>query len=84
MSKALNLGNLANNINDSGQLNAANGLYNTAPSAASLLATNFSFYQTGSGASAKMVLYYGTTLLLSIDSSGNIITKSNVTGFGTP
>ena len=34
--------------------------------------------------STKLVFAYGGTVVFSIDSSGNIIAKANVTGYGTP
>lgn len=45
-----------------------------------LTTTNFSVVQSGS----KLYIKYGSTNLMSIDSSGNIIALANVTAYGTP
>jgi hypothetical protein len=43
-------------------------------------ATAFTIYQTGT----KLYFKYGTTVIASLDSSGNFIALANVTAFGTP
>lgn len=80
MTQAFNLSQLANLVNSGGQLNAASGLFNSAPSAVTLLTANFSIVQE----SGKLVFKYGATPIASLDSSGNFITIGNVTAFGTP
>jgi hypothetical protein len=80
MTKAFNLGLLANNVNSSGQIDASQSLYNSAPSATELLTDNFSIVQ----ADGKLVFYYGTTPIASMDSSGNFISIADVTAYGTP
>jgi hypothetical protein len=80
MTKAFNLGLLANNVNSSGQLDASQSLYNSAPSATELLTDNFSIVQ----ADGKLVFYYGATAIASMDSSGNFISIADVTAYGTP
>jgi hypothetical protein len=49
-------------------------------SVTSLTTANFTIEQSG----AKLVFKYGATVIASMDSSGNIISAANVTGFGTP
>jgi hypothetical protein len=80
MTKAFNLGLLANNVNSSGQIDASQSLYNSAPSATELLTDNFSIVQSD----GKLVFYYGTTPIASMDSSGNFISIADVTAYGTP
>jgi hypothetical protein len=80
MTKAFNLSLLANNVNSSGQLDASQSLYNSAPSASELLTEDFSIAQTG----GKLIFYYGATAIASMDSSGNFISLADVTAFGTP
>jgi hypothetical protein len=80
MTTAFNLSQLANNVNSSGQLNATTGLYNSAPSSVELQTLNFTIKQVGS----KLCFYNGTTLIASIDASGNIVALGNVTAYGTP
>ena len=80
MTKAFNLALFANNVNSSGQIDASAGLYNTAPSAAQLLTTNFSVLE----ADGKLVFYYGATAIASMDSSGNFTTLADTTAYGTP
>jgi len=80
MTTAFNLSQLANNVNSSGQLNAATGLYNSVPSAASLTTTNFTIAESG----GKLYFYYGATAVASLDSSGNFVSLANTTAYGTP
>ena len=80
MTTAFNLSQLANKVNTSGQLDASTALYNPAPSASSLQTTNF----TISEVSGVLYIYYGSTAILSIDSSGNITSLANITAYGTP
>lgn len=80
MTKAFNLSQLADKVNSSGQIDASTGLYNSAPSATSLQTTNFTISETG----GVLYIYYGATAIMSIDSSGNITSLSNVTAYGTP
>ena len=80
MTQAFNLSQLANLVNSSGQLDAAAGLYNNAPGATSLITANFSVVQE----SGKLVFKYGSTVIASLDSSGNFTTIGNITAFGTP
>lgn len=80
MTTAFNLSQLANNVNSSGQLNAATGLYNSVPSAASVTTTNFTIAESG----GKLYFYYGATAVASLDSSGNFATLANTTAYTTP
>jgi hypothetical protein len=100
MSKAFNLSLLANNVNSSGLLDggAVNGpvasattattattatsatTATTAGSTPILQTTNFSISEVG----GKLVFKYGTTVIASMDSSGNITSVANVTAYGTP
>ena len=80
MTKAFNLALFANNVNSSGQIDAASGLYNVAPSAGQLITTNFSIKEIG----GKLVFYNGTTAIASMDSTGNFISLADTTAFGTP
>lgn len=80
MTQAYNLSQVANFANSSGQIDASTGLYNTAPSAASLLTNNFSIVEE----SGKLVFYYGATAIASMDSTGNFTQLQNVTAYGTP
>jgi hypothetical protein len=52
----------------------------TATNATNLATANFTITQSGS----KLYIKYGSTNLMSIDSSGNIIGLANVTAYGTP
>ena len=94
MSKAFNLALLANNVNSAGLLDggAVNGPVanatdavnadnaTTADSTPVLSTTNFSISEVG----GKLVVKYGTTIIVSISSTGEIITSDNVTAYGTP
>lgn len=80
MTKAFNLALLANNVNSSGQLDLSTGSTNPAPSAASLITTNFSIVESG----GVLYIKYGVTNIAKIDSSGNFTTLSDVTGYGSP
>lgn len=80
MTKAFNLALLGNFVNSSGQLDLANGSTNAAPSAATLVTTNFSVQQIGS----KLYIQYNGTNVASIDSSGNFVSLANVTAYDTP
>lgn len=85
MTKAFNLGQLANNVNSSGALDATT-LNGIAPSAAKINAANFNIVQ-GTG-TTKLVFQYvsggTTTNIASLDSSGNLTLLANVTAYGTP
>lgn len=100
MSKAFNLALLANNVNSSGELDggAVNGpvaqathatsadsatsasTATDATNSANLITANFSIKQLG----GKLVFFYGTTAIASMDSSGNLVQTANVTAYGTP
>jgi hypothetical protein len=82
MSKAFNLSLLANNVDSSGQLDggAVNGPVAIADVATSFATANFSISQAG----GKLVFYYGTNAIASMDSSGNLVQLNNVTAYGTP
>ena len=80
MTTAFNLSQLANNVNSSGQLNAATGLYNSVPSAASITTTNFTIAESG----GKLYFYYGATPVASLDASGNFSSLLNITAYTTP
>ena len=79
MTQALNLAKLANNVNSSGQL-AASAINGVVPQSSSLVTTDFTWQESG----GKMCLFAGSTLILSIDSSGNLTTAANTTAYGTP
>lgn len=51
-----------------------------ATNAANLITTNFTITESG----GKLVFKYGTTIVASLDSTGNLITKENITAYGTP
>lgn len=64
-----------------GTLATANGgTGNTNGTVAKLATTNFSIEESG----GKLVFKYGSTVIASMDSSGNITTLANVTAYGTP
>lgn len=64
-----------------GTLPAANGgTGNVNGTVAKVATTNFTVEESG----GKLVIKYGATTLLSIDSSGNMIVKANITAAGTP
>lgn len=42
--------------------------------------TNFTVQESG----GKLVFKYGSTTIMSIDSSGNIVSGANITAYGTP
>jgi hypothetical protein len=46
----------------------------------SVTTTNFTIEESG----GKLVFKYGSTVIASMDSSGNLTTLANITGFGTP
>ena len=52
----------------------------TAGAAQTLSTTNFSITESG----GKLLIKYGGTTVFSIDSSGNVIAKTNITAYGTP
>jgi hypothetical protein len=79
MTQAFNLSQLANNVNSSGQLNLGSAT-GTAPASAQVQTSNFTITESG----GKVVIKYGSTTIVSIDSSGNITTSANVTAYGTP
>jgi hypothetical protein len=76
MTQAFNLSQLANNVNSSGQINASTGLYNAVPAAATLTTTNFTILESG----GNLLIKYGATTIITITSSGNIITTGNMSG----
>lgn len=80
MTKAFNLALLGNNVNSSGQLDLSTGSVNAAPSAATLVTTNFTIVQSGT----KLYFTYNGTNIASLDSSGNFVTLANVTAYGSP
>ena len=51
-----------------------------ATNAANLVTTNFSIYESG----GKLYFKYGTTVVASLDSSGNFTSLADVSAFGTP
>ena len=53
---------------------------NISGSAAQVTTTNFTIQESG----GKLVFKYGSTVIASMDSSGNIVTAANVTAYGTP
>ena len=64
-----------------GTLPAANGgTGNVNGTVAKVATTNFSIEESG----GKLLIKYGATTLLSINSSGNVITIGNITAAGTP
>lgn len=92
--KAFNLAQLANFVNSGGQLDASS-LTGSSPNAdhattadsatnstnATILkTTNFTIQESG----GKLVFKFGTTVIASMDSAGNITSSTNVTGYGTP
>lgn len=69
------------NISFTGVLAAANGgTGNANGTVAKVATTNFSIEESG----GKLLIKYGATTLLSINSSGNVITIGNITAAGTP
>ena len=80
MTQAYNLSQLANNVNSSGQLDASTALYNAVPAAATLDTTNFTIQEAG----GVLQILYGSTVVISISSTGAITSADNVTGYGTP
>jgi hypothetical protein len=52
----------------------------TATNATNLATTNFTITESG----GKLLIKYGATTIVSIDSSGNIISAANITAYGTP
>lgn len=52
----------------------------TATNATNLATSNFTITESG----GKLLIKYGATTLISIDSSGNMTTIANVTAYGTP
>ena len=80
MTQAFNLSQLANNVNSSGQIDASTGLYNSVPAANTLTTTNFTILEV----SGVLQIKYGTTVIASISSTGQIISANNVTAYGTP
>ena len=85
MTQALNLANLANNVNSSGQLagSAVNGAVasaTTATNATQLVTADFLVKESG----GKLYFYYGATAIASLDSSGNFTALAAVNAAGTP
>lgn len=80
MTQAFNLSQLANNINSSGQIDASTGLYNAVPAAQQLQTTNYTIVESG----GILQIKYGSTVIVSISSTGVITTGDNVTAYGTP
>lgn len=97
MTQAYNLSQLANNLDSSGRLDATDGLVNAVPvanggtgastasgarsnlGAASGTMSAFDFYESGS---VLYIRFNGATIV-SIDSSGNIVSEANVTAYGS-
>lgn len=79
MTQAFNLSQLANNVNSSGQLNLGTGT-GTAPASAKVSTSNYTIDEVG----GKLVIKYGSTVVMSISSTGEIISANNVTAYGTP
>jgi hypothetical protein len=52
----------------------------TVASANTISTPNFSIQESG----GKLIVKYGNTTVISIDSSGNIVTANNITAAGTP
>lgn len=80
MTKAFNLALLGNFVNSNGKLDLANGTINAAPSAATIVTTNFTVEQIGT----KLYFKYNGTNIASLDSSGNFVSLANVTAYDTP
>jgi hypothetical protein len=68
-------GNAATATNAANAANATN-----ATNATQLVMTDFSIKEV----SGKIYFYYGATQIASIDSSGNFISRANITAYGTP
>jgi hypothetical protein len=97
MTQAFNLSQLANNLNSSGQLDAADGLVNAVPvanggtnaSSAAAARTNLGAatgtMTTWSFVEVAGVLYFQVSGVskASLDSSGNFTVLGNVTAYGT-
>ena len=79
MTQAFNLSQLANNVNSSGQLNLGSTIGN-APASAQVQTSNYTITESG----GNLIIKYGSTTIISIDSTGNIITAQNVTAYGNP
>jgi len=79
MSKAFNLSLLANNVNSAGQLDGA-GVNGPVAESSTLTTANFIVQQSGS----KLIFYYNSTPIASLDSSGNFVSLADSTAFGTP
>ena len=79
MTQAFNLSQLANNVNSSGQLDASTALYNAVPAASSLTTTNYTIVESG----GNLLIKYGATTIITINSSGNITTNGNILATGT-
>lgn len=69
----------ANGLSLSGTVTSA-GNITLGGSVTSLTTANFTIEQSGS----KLVFKFGSTVIASMDSSGNIISAANITAFGTP
>jgi hypothetical protein len=80
MTQAFNLSQLANNVNSSGQIDASTGLYNAVPAAQQLQTTNYTIVESG----GILQIKYGSTVIVSISSTGVITSGDNVTAYGTP
>ena len=82
MTQALNLANLANNVNTSGQLagSAVNGAVSSATNSTNLVTSDFSVSESG----GKLYFYHSGTAIASLDSSGNFTSLANITAYGTP
>ena len=80
MTQAYNLSQLANNVNSSGQLDASTALYNAVPAAETIQTTNFTIQEVG----GVLQILYGATVVVSISSTGEIISADNITAYGTP
>jgi len=80
MTKAFNLALLGNFVSSAGKLDLSQGSENAAPSAVTVVTTNFTVQQIGS----KLYFQYNGTNIASLDSSGNFVSLADVTAYDTP
>ena len=72
---------ISGNIVSSQITNVANTqIVGTVASANTVTTPSFSILESG----GKLVVKYGSTTVISIDSTGNIVTANNITAAGTP
>lgn len=69
----------ANGLSLSGTVTSSGSL-TLSGSVTSLTTTNFTIQESG----GKLVFKYGSTVIASMDSSGNIVSAANMTAYGTP